>query len=392
VLQFACWASPMRIPSICFVLLCWLSPAQAAKPLDIYFIDVGPVDADSTLIVSPSGESMLIDTGFPWHIDRVVEMLAAAGVKRLDYLLITHYHSDHVSGLPQLAAKIPIGTFIDHGPSAENEKSDEWWHERRWRQFGKTPKQPEKQSADALYANYLKVRGTARHIVAKAGDKLPIHGVDMLVVTSAGKTLAAPLPGAGTANPACAQTETRPEDDGEDEMSIGLLVSYGGFRYFSLGDLAWGRIYSLFCPRNLIGPVDAWHITHHGTLFAKSPAYSEYFWRRSSCLTTEMLGLRPAVGILSAGTEAGLWGTNVALKEIRRNLPGMDLWETVSVAPGTNENRSDKTDYNSAEKFIVNPGTQNEKLGYIKMEVQSDGSFAVTNSRNGFTKRYPSRK
>src|SRR5437588_12227848 len=92
--------------------------------------------------------------------------------------------------------------------------------------------------------------------------------------------------------------------------SLGLLITFGKFRFMHLGDLSWERLYALFCPRNLIGPVDVYLATHHASRFPKSPHYSDYFWRRSAPLEAEIQGLRPRAAILSAGYRSGTYGTN----------------------------------------------------------------------------------
>src|SRR4051812_14492023 len=91
----------------CILLIA--SEAHAAqKPLEIYFVDVE--GGQATLFVSPSGQSLLIDTGWGGNAYRDANRILAAAkrakIKRIDYVLITHYHSDHVGGVPQLAAKI----------------------------------------------------------------------------------------------------------------------------------------------------------------------------------------------------------------------------------------------------------------------------------------------
>jgi competence protein ComEC len=380
----------VNLPAGAVLLVLFALQSRAANTLDMYFIDVGPPDADSTLLVSPSGQSMLIDTGYPYHVERVLEMLRKVGVKQLDYLLITHFHHDHVSAIEKLVAAIPVKNIIDHGPSVETGKSDEWWYARSFQSFARQqPKEGYGKVRDQLYDGYLKATAGINRIAAKAGEKISIPGVDVLVLTSAGKTITALLPGAGAVNAACAQTEKRTEDDGEDEQSIGLSISFGSFRYVSLGDLAWGRIYALFCPRNLVGRADVWHVTHHGTRFAKSPDYSEYYWRRSSCLEAEMAGLHPTAAILSAADKAGTWGTNAALRIIRGLLPKLDVWETQYVNPGITGDKNDPGNYNSSEQLIADLTDKNEELRYIKLEARADGSYVIGNSRNGYTKAYP---
>ena len=153
------------------------------KTLDIYYIDTE--GGQSTLFVSPSGESLLVDTGSPGGRDsgRVMQAIKAAGVKQIDYLLTTHYHGDHVGGFPEIAALIPIRHFIDHGPTVQPEQNS-----------------ASKQAYDAAIAK-------GPYVIAKPGDKIPIAGIDWQIVTSAGKALTTTLagaPGAGKPNSYCA--------------------------------------------------------------------------------------------------------------------------------------------------------------------------------------------
>ncbi len=169
----------------CLVFLC--APLRAAGTLDVYFIDVE--GGQSTLFVSPSGKSMLVDTGWPGlngrDAERIVSVAKAAGVTRIDYVVITHFHMDHVGGVPQLAERIPIGTFVDHGHSVETGKE-----------------------ADDLFHAYVQVRDHASHLIVRAGDQIPIEGIDVRVVTSTGQAIPRPLAGAGQPNPFCAAIET----------------------------------------------------------------------------------------------------------------------------------------------------------------------------------------
>ena len=139
------------------------APLRAASTLDVYFIDVE--GGQATLFVTPAGKSMLVDTGWPGFngrdADRIVAVAKVAGVTRLDYVVITHFHMDHVGGVPQLAERIPIGTFVDHGRSVETGKE-----------------------ADELFHAYVQARDRASHLIVRAGDRIPVEGIEVRVVAS----------------------------------------------------------------------------------------------------------------------------------------------------------------------------------------------------------------
>src|SRR3954449_6038287 len=142
------------------LLLTAASVLPAAKNLEVYSIDVE--GGQSTLMVSPSGESLLVDTGWAGFnkrdADRIAAAAKSAGVKKIDYLVITHYHSDHVGGVPQLAEKLPILNFVDHGPSVESGKAE-----------------------NVLLNAYSTFREKGKHIEVKPGDTTPIRGVEVKV-------------------------------------------------------------------------------------------------------------------------------------------------------------------------------------------------------------------
>ena len=184
-----------------------VAQTRTAKTLDIYVVDVE--GGNATLFVSPSGESLLIDSGNGGaaavrDADRIMAAVKDAGLTQIDNLITTHWHGDHFGGMAELAARIPIRNFIDHGPNV----------------------QPEPAADEFLQKTYPALYSKARHTVAKPGDKIAVAGLDVRVVTSAGETIKTPLPGAGRPNPYCASFKPG-ENNAEDPQSVGSYITFG---------------------------------------------------------------------------------------------------------------------------------------------------------------------
>jgi beta-lactamase superfamily II metal-dependent hydrolase len=330
--------------SLAFFCLLFAPLLPAAKNLEVYFIDVE--GGQATLFVSPSGESMLVDTGWAGLNDRDAIRIAAAakraGVKKIDYLVITHYHADHVGGVPQIAAKLPIRNFVDHGPNTETGKQ-----------------------ADSLYGNYLETqKKMGAHLVVKPGDTVPVKGLKVQVLTANGDEIAAPLEGAGKPNDFCASYQPKAEDKTENARSLGTLITFGKFRILDLGDLTWNKEHDLVCPNNKIGTIDVYLATHHG-LGASGSALLVH-------------AVHPRVAIMNNGARKG--GAADAW-QIIKSSPGLeDIWQIHYSVAGGKEN-------NVPDTFIANTDEQCQGK-YLKLSVQPDGTFTVTNSRNNYSKTY----
>jgi len=337
--------------------------ANMPKPLQIYFIDVE--GGQSTLFVTPQGQSLLIDTGWPDNNNRDADRIAAAaksaGISKLDFVLLTHYHADHSGGVPQLAAKIPIGAFIDHGPNREDSAGT-------------------KQIFDA-YQNTLSSKNIKR-VIAKPGDILPITGFSATVVSADGVVLDKPLPGAGASNSACGIVEQLPDDPSENQRSLGTLIVYEKLRILDLGDLTWNHEKELMCPANKLGNVDIFVVSHHGSSTSDSTALVN--------------GISARVAIMDNG---GTKGNNPATWLRVRNAPGLeDLWQLHTSEPPKSLGARMHIFIFGQDAFVRNvpdpnianfPGT--DAGNYLKVVAWNDGNFDVYNSRSNATKHYPAR-
>jgi competence protein ComEC len=325
------------------LMAAWALPA--AKTLDFYTIDVE--GGKAVLIVGPSGESMLFDAGWPdspnraSSVDRIVETAKAAGVKRIDHLVISHFDVDHLGDVPQLVSKIAVGHIYDHGD---------------YQGSGPSPR----------FREYDAVRRKIGHTVLKPGDRAPLKGVDVLVVASAGKFIA----NRGKPNPLCAANPQAAaiERDVEDNLSIGLLFTFGKFRMLDLADLEAHHSHDLVCPDNPIGTVDVYHVNVHGQFKGIAP---------------ELIGaVHPRVAILGNGARKG---ADPPSWPILRATPGLeDIWQDHYSAAGTRET-------NPPDDFIANLEGPADAGNAIKVSAEKNGAFTVTNTRNGFSRNYKAR-
>ena len=374
-----------------FVLLAAVGSAQTkpAKTLDIYYIDTE--GGLSALYVSPAGESLLIDTGNPGGRDsgRILDALHAAGVQQIDHLLLTHYHGDHVGGLQELSKQIPIKHFYDHGPSSEP-----------------------KEQVPGFQAMYAELTAKATRTVVKPGDRIPLAGASVIVVTAARQTLKTPIkgaPGAGKPNPACADFKPRDEShvDPDNHQSVGVVVSVGKFRTVNLGDFTYNRERELMCPTNPIGTVDLYMTSHHGIDQSGSPALVH--------------GLRPRVAVMNNSSRKGgavptmmtlftspgledVWQLHWAYAAgLELNAPSLFIANVEDAATMANVLQNPPPTFGQAPaRGAGAPGAAGRPGGgrgghtgpafLIKVSAQADGSFTVTNTRNNFSKTYAAMK
>jgi hypothetical protein len=362
------------------MLLCWFCPAAgAADEATFYFLDVALGNA--TFVVTPAGHVMLLDCGTASMADRVVRFARQNGIQKIDYLVTSHFEEDHMGGAARIAQSVPIVNWVDHGEDVTYGKDYEWWKAHRTLAYGPPPLNLPK-SHNAHWDEFRAARAKGHHIVVKGGDKVAVKGFDVTVLTALGKVLSHPLKGAGAPNPACATVGERIRDDAEDGQSVGVLLTLGKFRFVYLSDLTWSNSNPLFCPDNKVGAVDAYIVTHHA--YSPRRQMGDYYWGLSCCSPAETHGLRPRVAFLSLRAEGHPGGDSSGIDSVRTS-PGLeDLWQTEKILAGGEK------DGNSPDDFIANiGGTVGEQVPYIKMVARADGSFTVTNSRNGFTKQYP---
>ena len=330
-------------------MLVWSTLAiAAADTLDIYWIDVE--GGAATLIVTPAGEIILMDAGWPGYDGRDAKRIEAVlseqvHAKKIDYFIASHFHRDHVGGLPNLAERVSIGQFVDHGDSVELNRV----------------------GGPELWKSYLSV-AQGKRLEAIPGTKLPLVGAELIFVASHSRFPTQPLQGVKE-NPHCTDAKLLNPDTGENGKSVGFVVRFGAFEFLDLGDLTWNYEHELACPINRIGEVDLYQVTHHGLNTSVAP---QQVW-----------AARPVVAVMNNGPRKG---GSPEVYEVLTKSPGIeDVWQLhLSL-------EADQI-HNTGSNMIANLGeTKNCRGHWIKASVRKDGAYTLTNSRNGFSKTYESR-
>jgi len=321
------------------------APPPANGLLRIYSIDVE--GGQATLFVAPSGQSLLVDTGWPGNDARDAIRIAAAmhdaHILRIDHVLITHYHDDHVGGITNLVHRVRVGDFYDHGENRED--SD---------------------VTRKNYAAYLDaIKGHPRHIV-HPGDTIPIPGLNIVVLAADGNHIRQ-VPGiTPEPNAYCGAEPKWTEDTSENARSVGILVRFGQFSFLDLGDLTGAKEVALVCPTNPIGTVDLFLVSHHGMNLSNSRALVD--------------AIRPRVAIMNNGAHKG--GSPEAWERVHQ-IPGLqDLWQLHTAEDAD-------AAHNSPADLIANPAGTPDAGHCLKVEALANGNFSVINSRTGQAKQYP---
>ena len=343
---------------------------QPQGTLEIYLIDVE--GGGATLFVSPAGQSLLIDTGNGGQnavrdAGRIIAAMQDAGVAEIDHLITTHWHGDHYGAMPELASQVPVRRFIDHGPSVESNA----------------------RVAGFLNTTYRALYQGAEHTVVTPGDRISLAGIDITVLASAKRVINRSLPGGGGPNRYCADFVSQAQDNGENAQSVGVLVRFGEFRVLHLGDLTVNTEFELMCPNNPIGTVDLFVVSHHGQPISNAEVLVHAIEARVAVMNngTRKGGQPEAMRVLySAPGLEDLWQLHFSqLSGQEYTVPGLfianpidEVQDAMPIAPMPNRRGPE-----------VPPRPAHDGEAYwIKVSGDAEGSFTVTNSRNGFTKEY----
>jgi beta-lactamase superfamily II metal-dependent hydrolase len=329
-----------RVAAICAALVV-VAAAAADDQLRIYFIDVE--GGQSTLIVTPQRHAILVDAGYPGNrdADRVIAAARDAGVTALDYLLVTHFHQDHLGGVPEVARRLPVTTFIDYGQPLDD---------------AAVP--------PAVWTAYSEARARGRQLHPQPGDDLTLDGVRLDFASAGGTLTTKRLAGATrTTDVSCTPVQRGTGDEGENPRSLGFRLRFGDFAFLDLGDLPGLNLAALVCPKNLLGYSDVYLVPHHGNADTAFPFV--------------VAAISPRVAILNNGVMKG--GDRRAF-EVLRAARLEDVWQL---------HRSNGAgDANFAGEFVVNQTAEPDPGAWLKLTAERNGGFSVTNGRTQKTKAY----
>lgn len=348
-------SSCLLILLITVTSLALAQPAQQGRrTLDIYYVDVE--GGAATLIVTPAGESILVDAGWPGFdgrdAKRIEGAMKTAGIAQLDHLVMTHYHTDHYGGIPELAKRVKVGKFYDHGAMTELAEDKDF---------------------AAKYAAYQAVT-KGQSIALRPGSEIKLKQaagappVYLQVLAARGEVVPSKAM-VGKPSPECTEAATKPEDKSDNARSVVFLLRYGAFDFLDTGDLTWNIEQKLVCPQNLIGEVDLYQVGHHGM--------------NTSNNTALLRTIKPTVAIMNNGPRKG--GHPDTVKALRELPTLKDLWAVHRNVTSTDEQ-------NATKDLIANLEEQNDAAHLIRVAVDAaKRTFTVTNDRNNLSKSYPIR-
>jgi competence protein ComEC len=352
-----------------------LSPApEAERGLSITFVDVE--GGAATLLVTPGGESVLIDSGFPGERDaaRIEKAMADAGLTRIDHFIVTHWHIDHVGGIGPLSEKVPVAHHYHRG----------------------LPPAPKDGGTDLkLVEVYQKVSGGKARVLIP-GEEVPLRPsaglplslrclvarsrVEGEAAESGAPPVGAPPVGAPpvgappvSATPiseprACTLHPAQPADTTDNVKSLGFLLRYGEFRFLDLGDLTWNIEHALVCPKNLIGKVDVYQVTHHGNDSSNNPAL--------------LKAVSPRVAVVNNGPRKG------GSKRVFTSLKSMEGLEAVFQL---HRNVETGDDANAPAEFIANQAESCSGEPVSVTVAPDSKSYTVLVGRSGLKRTFKTR-
>jgi beta-lactamase superfamily II metal-dependent hydrolase len=321
----------------------------APRTLDIYYVDVE--GGAATLIVTPAGESILVDAGWPGFdgrdAKRIQRAMQRAGITAIDHFINTHYHVDHYGGVPEIARLVTIKRFYDHGPM---------------------PSLEEDKNFPQMYAAY-RAAAKDKTTTLKPGDRIQLKQVkglpplSLVCVAAAGKAAA---PSGKAKNLECESAKLMDADPSDNARSVAFVLRYGDFDFFDAGDLTWNVEQQLACPSNQIGEIDLYQVTHHGMNISNNTAL--------------LRSLKPTVAIMNNGARKG--GHPDTVKRLRE-LPSLKALYQV------HRNVTSTDEQNAPAEFIANLDAQNDQAHGFKVAVNAAAhSYTVTNERTGASQSY----
>jgi beta-lactamase superfamily II metal-dependent hydrolase len=328
-----------------------LDAGQQDGRLDIYFVDVE--GGAATLLVTPAGESILVDSGYPDNNgrdrDRILAVARSAGLKRIDHAVVTHWHLDHYGNHAALASEIPIGHFWDRGiPDALSEDPD---------------------FVDRV-ADYRRASEN-RSKALRPGEAIPLKSgtlpLSMTTVTASGEVIA----NTGQDNPFASQHVPQDVDTSDNAASLSLLLQFGKFKYLCCGDLTWNVEAKLVTPKNPLGQVDLFMVTHHGLQTSNNPVL--------------VLAIDPKVAVMCNGpTKGGHADTQRTLRKVKSLQALYQLHRNIKLT----------ADEQASAEFIANQeDTADCKGVFIKASVAADGeSYTVQIGADGKPRVFETRK